>query len=405
MSLSHTLANTTNWRRFLLEDPPPDWLREGLPDFLKATGQQFLDATPAHIEPVAAAALDHWYQSAEGQDVLAKFTAALWDQMASLSAHAMPAHDARHAMFKVPAAALEYIHAGDVQGWARLGLLGALLHDYGRWAEERIWGYPGESLVHARLSFLLGRELLQQFDMPEAAGEQILLCAIRHTTGAVPDDPLPLKVTVTADRDQLYGPELVLRLFHHAVGPAGETSSFYGELPGVTVLDRLYAFLRTRLPGPLFTRQSHVNHLWSILATFILRCETFEASRKRFVTGEKPLERFGFGWRRAWEAAQADCPSGPALMESARAVLSAPNVAPSARFHEMALTKVQSAPVESKPALAAALAYIAEQRRTEDARQLRALKILRIDYQEDALVQTIASRLIAGWSPAEPCSR
>lgn len=396
MTLSQLLASTREWRRILLEDPLPEGLAQTLPEFLKGIGHEFLNRAPRHPDADTESALNLWYGSSAGQEVLANFTIKLWSQMSTLSAHAMPAHDARHAMFKVPATALEYLEAENVQGWGRLGLLGGLLHDYGRWAEERIWGGPGESLSHSRLSFLLGRELLEQFNMPEAAKEQILLAALLHTTGAGPQDPMPLKLTVTADREQLCGPELVLRLFHHGVGPVGQVGSFYGEVKGETVLDRCYRFLRHRLPGPLFTRMELLDNLWWDLAYFILRCEPYGTSKARF-EGDNPLQRDGFVWEDAWFRARDVCPRESRPELPASRLLASANVAPNPRFKLAALDKTHLVAKPARAALGSALAYIADRLHEEDRRQLTSLRRIRKDNPDDALVQALSQRLIAGW--------
>lgn len=106
------------------------------------------------------------------------FCDALWKQMAIIALKAQPAHDARHAMYKVPAAALAYIHSERVEGWERVGVL-------------------------------------EPFDMPTRVKQHILLSALRRTAGADATDPMALKITVSADRDQLYGPEFALRIVHH----------------------------------------------------------------------------------------------------------------------------------------------------------------------------------------------
>lgn len=406
MSPAPDLAGVTDWRRFLLEDPLHPQLAEDLPAFLKAEGHAFLERAKPFLDLAEDVQLERWYGSSEGQEALSSVTRALWAQMSEFSAHAMPAHDARHAMFKVPAAALEYMTTEKVQGWERIGLLGALLHDHGRWAEERIWGYPGESLVHARLSFLLGRQVLESFDMPQAARDQILLAAIRHTSGAVPRDPMPLKLTVSADRDQLYGPEVILRLLHHAAGTDGDMASFYGEVEGRTVLDRLYVFLTNRLPGPLFSRAEHVEGLWQVLADFILLCEDEDESRRRFCAGRK-LPPEGFVWRDAWERAQQRLLPEVDPVTMADALLCAPHVAPAAHYRHSALCKVAMARKDRWPALGSALALACHARFAEDRRQLLHLHDIQSANRGDAFVHTLCTLLIANWgqpslAPAVP---
>lgn len=404
MPVRNPLEHTHHWRQFLLQDALPPGLPAVLPDFLKETGRAFIAEVPERLEFARHQELDLWYWSDEGQETLAAITRRLWADMESLSEHAMPAHDARHAMFKVPATSLEYAVSESVPGWERVGILGGLLHDYGRWAEERVFGEPGESMIHARLSYLLGKELLERFDMPTSMRQHILLAAIRHTSGAHPADPMPLKLTVSADRDQLYGAEVVLRLAHHTVNAAGDMGSFYGERPGLPVLSKLENFLFCRLPGPLFSRQHAVTGLWHTLSTFLLMCEDADSSRERFgrrlagVRGPSPLPET-FAWEAGWEQAEAlRLASGVDDVDRAlRQLLSAPNVAPSQRYLDEAVQKVSELPQPAAGRLAAALDYAHRQRLAEDSRQAAALHIIAAAHADDALMQTMTGLLLKNW--------
>ncbi|MFP3553208.1 hypothetical protein SB861_21200 [Paraburkholderia sp. SIMBA_049] len=339
-------------------------------------------------------ALHLWYHSRDGQETLTAAFDRAWSEMTALAPWAMPAHDARHALFKVPATALEYVHAERIDGFERVGVLGAVMHDYGRWAEERIFGCPGPGLVHARLSFLLAHELLADFDMPLEIRAQILHAVLHHTSGGGHSDSMTTKLTVSADRDQLYGPEIVLRLMHHpVVGNNG--SSVYGEKLGRPVLDRLMTFSRQRLPGPLFSRQQHVDDLHTILDTFVLMAEPRELSEHRFalergvIAGSPP--RVNFNWANEWERAAALRPSAIADPEDAMAtLLRASHVAPSAAYHAEALAKVNAVPPDRAAVLAGALTWINEQRIEQDNRQAKALRdILATELKDDFLVRVI----------------
>ncbi len=399
-----SLYGARTWRDLLLTAPVQPALVEALPRIVRAEGQSFLHLHPdlAH-EPQTAqqAELDAWYASSEGQETLREVFFALWDQMNAFSAHAMPAHDARHAMYKVPATALEYIESEKLQGWQRVGLLGALLHDHGRWAEERIFGHPGESVLHARMSFVLGREVLERFDMPSLARQHILLSALRHTSGAGPEDAMPLKVTVSADRDQLYGPEIVLRLSHHAPGPDGSLvcfSSTEDVLSPRSVLGRLSHFLLYRLPGPLFTRQSHVDELHRILLTFLLLAEPADLSRARFDQLRSRDRQHslgaGFSWEEAWSTAQAEALAlpEPSLRDAAERLLSAPATAPSAHYRQLALRRLAALPDVRQEQACLALSYADAQRKRHDALQAQAL--LRLRAESDSFLRAGVDRVL-----------
>ncbi len=353
MSGMPSLEQVRRWRELLLEQPLHPALAVALPDFLKQIAQDFLAEVPAEVSGAQVAQLDRWYVSSAGQEALVSFTHALWDQMSHFAARAMPGHDARHAMYKVPAASLEYMAAEQVEGWERIGILGALLHDHGRWAEERIFGWAGASVVHARLSYLLGRELLETIDMPVFVKQQILMAAIRHTSGATSIDPMPLKLTVSADRDQLYGPEIIVRMSHHAVGRLGGGSSFYGEKPGRTVLAQLERFLTHRLPGPLYSREAEVRGLWQVLATFLLVAEEADASRQRFSRvleeGAAAGTAFIFDWAAEFERAEGQRNTCDSPHDALAELLRAPHVAPSPGYRRAALDKVSAVTASNRP--------------------------------------------------------
>ena len=264
------LQNTTHWRQFFFHDCLPVDLSEVLPIFLKQRSQAFIETVPYSFTNKQTQELNAGYGSSEGQDVLRLACDALWKQMAIHAQKAQPAHDARHAMYKVPAAALAYIHAERVEGWERVGVLGALLHDHGRWPEERIYGEPLQSQLHAQISFVLGQEWLEPFDMPLPVKQHILLSALRHTAGADATDPMPLKITVSADRDQLYGPEFALRIVHHVEKKNGDFGTFYGENKARSVLDKIHHMALHRLPGPLFCRSEYVDALWRQTVQFLM---------------------------------------------------------------------------------------------------------------------------------------
>jgi hypothetical protein len=400
------------WREMLLEAPLHADLAARLPEFLKKTAQEFLHSVPAQLSAPEVVHLNQWYTSSAGQGALVAFAAALWDQMGHFAHYAMPAHDARHAMFKVPAASLEYLEAEQLDGWERIGVLGALLHDHGRWAEERIYGFPGASVLHARLSYLLGAELLSRFEMPVPIKQHILLSAIRHTSGASAADPMPLKLTVSADREQLYGPEIILRLAHHASGTEGDDSSYYGERPGRSVLAQAERYLTHRLPGPLFSREAHGFKLWRVLAKFLLLAEAPEASCERFTRilhGEPgaPSSIHPFQWEKEWAAADSlSAKSAPvSLPEALDQCLSAPNLAPSEQYRREAFEKLLLVSVDNRPRLAAALAFIHSVRVALDAQQSQSLARIAREYAQDPLISGLSARLLNGWAGINPKSK
>jgi hypothetical protein len=389
------------WFSRLLVDDITDEFRAALPDLAKAEARAFIESHPKEITDAAERAeLDRWYHSEEGQATLLALFDRVWKQMTSLAPWAMPAHDARHAMYKVPATSLEYLRSEALAGYERVGVFGALLHDHGRWAEERVFGAPGMSVIHARLSFLLTRELLAEFDLPAGIATQIAHAVLQHTTGADAGDVMPTKLTVSPDRDQLYGPEVVLRLMHHTIPPDGDMGTVFGEKPGRSVLDRLTSFCCIRLPGPLFSRQAHVDELYGILLNFILMAEPAHRSEVRFAREDKNMHGKqalgGRDWRSAWEAAAAMRPVASDPKAALRTLLTAKQAAPDVGHLEDAIAKLDTVPEECVETLAGALVWINQQRIAQDVRQLQALEEIAREYSEDRFVVAVARALITG---------
>lgn len=202
--------------------------------------------------------INDWYFSDIGQQELFRFIQNLWHTLYQKSSEAMPAHDARHALFKVPIFSLQYIQSENIQDWRKVGLIGALTHDWGRWTEERIFGNAQGGMTHARMSFVLLRDFLKDYDFPFIVKFFILDSVIKHTSGANEYDHMPLKLTVSPDRNQLIGPEIVLRLFHHK--PEKDDLEFVidDNENSRSVMSFILKMYFTRLPGPLFSLDNYL---------------------------------------------------------------------------------------------------------------------------------------------------
>jgi len=207
------------------------------------------------------------------------------------------------------------------------------------------------------------------------------------------------KVTVSSDRDQLYGPEIVLRLMHHPV-VNGKGSSVYGEKPGQAVLDRLMTFSRKRLPGPLFSRQGHVDALHAILDTFILMAEPKELSAQRFALERGAVvgvsARADFDWASAWERAAALRPEAADPKEALAALLRARHTAPGSHHLAQALAKVESVPAEHASLLAGALTWVNRQRIAQDERQAAALRDIGAQASDDTFLVRVTDAVLEG---------
>jgi hypothetical protein len=408
MNTSLLLQNTKNWRQFFFYDALPKDLPEVLPIFLKQQSQAFIETVPYAFTKSQTQELNAWYGSSEGQEVLRLACETLWKQMSAHAQNAQPAHDARHAMFKVPAAALAYIHAEQVPGWERVGVLGALLHDHGRWPEERIYGEPLQSQLHAQISLLLGQEWLEPFDMPTPVKQHILLAALRHTAGADASDPMPLKITVSADRDQLYGPEFALRIVHHIEKKNGDYGSFYGENQARSVLDKIHHMALHRLPGPLFSRNQHVDTLWRKTIQFLLLAYGHDAqfidalvAKLNTHPQHTPLD-YSPADVHAWleearEFAKTHNATQRSLIHEINTLLTAQHIAPDADYRDRVFKKVSHSPEPDKQSsMAAALAWTHQNRLAFDAIEAEQMQKLTSVFADDLLLTAMLGNLKNG---------
>lgn len=355
-------------------------------------------ATTPYLSVRAEAELNSWYASTQGQQALQRVFLHIWETAWSLSNVAMPAHDARHALWKVPARALEYVASEPISGIHRLGVLGALLHDVGRWVEEAAYGTPSEDSFHARMSFMAAQEVLADSGIPELAQHLVLRAVLQHSKGATPEDELATQLTVTADRDQLYGPEFILRLVHHV--PTERLGPFTDEPGKPSIVEQLTRFYCSRLPGPLLSLNDHTNRLRDSLGQFIRQVAPFEESVARF-------RRYGGAEAevaRLYRSPVAFAHGG--LQQELTAFLDAQCIAPSPEFKRLATARLEAAvgPNLSSNQLAAALAQARRDRYLEDTRQLVTLATLAWDWENtDPWLCMVARALIFKWDEATLC--
>lgn len=389
------IAGAKPWHRVLLEQPVEQIDLAALASEVQREGREHQDRTaPPSLDQDEAA--DRWYYSTVGQETLQGLLNDIWGHLEKVAPYAMPAHDRRHAIHKVPLSAICYVAAEDIQGYQTLGILGALLHDYGRWAEERLYGAPGPGVIHARFSYLLAREILEAHDIPEYVRSNLLLAPLNHSSGAVPSDPLIQKVTVSADREQLYGPEIVLRLAHHGVGDSWEMASFYGEKRGTAVLARLKHFHDNRLPGPLFARDAWLDRLRDQLRDFVLIAESLEESKVRWVgvSSSKftaPLTEAQH--LRLWEEAQqrsAVTYRDISAYSAFEQLLNAKHVAPSESHRRVALDKLSDLAPSNAVRLSQALQWIDAERLRNDEEEAAVVAEVLALRPDDAFLHRMA---------------
>lgn len=338
--------------------------------------------------------LTQWYYS-NGQVELKKLFHSLWDKLDNFSHLAMPAHDARHALYKTPISALEYIHAEKLLSWEKVGFFGALLHDWGRWAEESVYGKPGSSVVHARMSFLLAQQFLEQFNIPDEIKWHILHAVLVHTTGAIDTDPMVTKITVAADREQLWGPEFILRLFHHS-RHGEELKSVYQTISSQKqILTRIYELFYKRLPGPLYSRNEHLGHLRTISFQFLYLCYS-EQERDILLQSAQSdywlpfhLEQAIYNTQRFKKTLNVD------LESIFKIFLQAKHISPNLYYFNDAVSRVLETPQEFHEHLNHGLQFVTYQRTLEDKRSYEALTYLVQYYQDsDPLLAEIAQHFV-----------
>ena len=102
------------WHRRLFVAPLAAADRAEIFEQARVEGREFLERWDPAVFLERRPALDAWYRSREGQDVLCRATRRLWRHLMALAPHGMPAHDARHAMVLVPAAAVLLAHDEEI---------------------------------------------------------------------------------------------------------------------------------------------------------------------------------------------------------------------------------------------------------------------------------------------------
>jgi hypothetical protein len=164
----------------------------------------------------------------------------------------------------------------------------------------------------------------------------------------------------------------------------------------------LTSFCVIRLPGPLFSRQAHVDELYGILRDFILMAEPAARSERRFQRQEKNMNgRQALGgrdWAPTWEAAQALRPKANDPKAAFRELLNARQAAPSEEHREAAIAKLDTVPEDCLETLAGALTWVNQQRLLQDARQVKALEEIMLEYPNDRFLRGVAGALLEGIS-------
>jgi len=388
-----------NWHnKFFIEDITEDFklkihqeLKEEFQKFYKEYDDTLCDQ---HSEE-----LNIWYYSEEGQKEILRFIKDFWFQLTHNSNEAMPAHDARHALYKVPTYSLKYIYSENIKGWERLGVIGALGHDFGRWAEERIFGNAQGGSTHSRMSYVLLKEFLEDYNLPQIIKLSLLNSVIKHTTGANSDENMHIKLTVSPDRDQLIGPEFILRLLHHK--PKDNALKIFFDEPGQeSVINAIIKMYFSRLPGPLFSLENELRDSFKVTLLFCLMNTSLDKImeyKEKFTKGYFSEEMFKEDLIFCYEEIRKIPDENLDVNNEIMKLLSAKNVSPEMSYKEMTLTKIEKLTNEEKKILAKSIKWVNQKRIEMDLIQYKFLEKVKNEENEN-WIKWLAEELYKEWN-------
>lgn len=179
------------------------------------------------------AILDNWLETPQGQHAIAQLCDDTLLVLKASRATGHPGHDHRHIFIKSPIAALRHALEDNITGIHSIFIVATLLHDVGRLPEPLIDFPPPPGVSgsnHAHLSFYVAKKLLDlHFDPiieqnPNSLGrallaikEEVAMAVMDHRTGESISSFLAQAVQ-RADREQLVGPEGIMRAIAFGVG-------------------------------------------------------------------------------------------------------------------------------------------------------------------------------------------
>lgn len=379
----------TSWYKKLFETEIHEEYKIKIKEDLKKEFQNFYNDYQDNLDTETKKLLNDWYYSEEGQKELLRFTKDLWFKLNNTSLSAMPAHDARHALYKVPTYSLKYIESEKVEGWERVGLIGALGHDYGRWSEEHIFGNAQKGSMHSRMSYVLLKEILEDYKLPIQIKKTILNSVLKHTTGANETESMPIKLTVSPDRDQLIGPEIILRIIHHK-SKEDSLNVFFDTEGQESIIQAIIKMYFSRLPGPLFTLSKELDRSYQITLVFCLMNTSIDKIMEykklysnKYFDNNQFENQLAYAYKKIEEIQKKEV--NKSVEEYLLELLSAQNLCPDEKYKELAVKKLENLTEKEKITLSKSLIWLNEERKIMDNEQYIFLESFSKNIKEDWL--------------------
>ncbi len=206
------------------------------------------------------------------------------DLLQRCSSQGHPGHDRRHILYMDSLSALRHCAEDNITDYRSLFLIGALYHDVGRLPEPRLYGAPASGVQgadHQYLGYYLVSELLKAFPtVPAEISDSIAFSVLVHQTGKDSDN-FAAQFVQRADREQLVGPEFMLRTIGCNVGygrvglkiPNSEQREHTLSLPGTPaetdIANHLEFYMRNLYPNIGSKGSMHAEQLKVISGAFL----------------------------------------------------------------------------------------------------------------------------------------
>lgn len=183
----------------------------------KLEADRFLSAFRTSDAYRPAAELEHalnaWFLG-EGAATCSALAEAVIAPLLLCSSEGHPGHDRRHVLYKDPLSALRHCVDDRISDYRSIFLLGALMHDVGRLPEPHIYGQPASGVAgadHQYLGYAILKRILEKFPtVPAEISNALLFSVLVHQAGT-DKECFAAQFVQRADREQLVGPEFIIR--------------------------------------------------------------------------------------------------------------------------------------------------------------------------------------------------